>query len=45
MILRRLLNPSASVSNAAAMSAITANAKRGTRSDVDIVNAIDALNP
>lgn len=45
MILRRLLNPGAATSNAAAMSAITANAKRGSRSDVDVVNAIDALKP
>jgi len=45
MILRRLLNPSALVSDAAAMSAITANAKRGTRTDAQIVAAIDALKP
>lgn len=45
MILRRLLNSSASVSDAAAMSAITAGAKRGTRTDAQIVTAIDALKP
>lgn len=45
MILRRLLNPSVSVSNAAAISAIMANAKRGGRSDADVVTAIDALKP
>jgi hypothetical protein len=45
MILRRLLNPGAAISNAAAMSAITAGAKRGSRSDADVVNAIDALKP
>jgi alpha-tubulin suppressor-like RCC1 family protein len=45
MILRRLLNPNAAITNAAAMSAITAGAKRGGRSDADIVNAIDALKP
>ncbi|TAG79653.1 MAG: hypothetical protein EAZ21_10070, partial [Betaproteobacteria bacterium] len=45
MILRRLLNPTAAVSNAAAMSAITAGAKRGTRTDAQIVTAIDALKP
>ncbi len=45
MILRRLLNPTAAVSNAAAMSAITVGAKRGTRTDAQIVTAIDALKP
>jgi alpha-tubulin suppressor-like RCC1 family protein len=45
MILRRLLNPGAAITNAAAMSAITAGAKRGSRSDADVVNAIDALKP
>jgi hypothetical protein len=45
MILRRLLNPTAAISNAAAMSAITVGAKRGTRTDVQIVTAIDALKP
>ncbi|TAG28729.1 MAG: hypothetical protein EAZ37_00735 [Burkholderiales bacterium] len=45
MILRRLLNPGAATTNAAAMSAITAGAKRGSRSDADVVNAIDALRP
>ncbi|TAG02331.1 MAG: hypothetical protein EAZ43_09315 [Betaproteobacteria bacterium] len=45
MILRRLLNPGAATTNAAAMSAITAGAKRGIRSDVDVVSAIDALKP
>jgi arabinan endo-1,5-alpha-L-arabinosidase len=45
MILRRLLNPNTPTSNAAAMSAITARAKRGGRTDVEVVNAIDALKP
>ncbi len=45
MILRRMLNPGAATSDAAAMAAITARAKIGTRSDVDVVNAIDALRP
>jgi hypothetical protein len=45
MILRRLLNPTAAISNAAAMSAITVGAKRGTRTDAQIVTAIDALKP
>lgn len=45
MILRRLLNPGAAISDAAAMSAITANAKRGARTDAEIVAAIDALKP
>jgi hypothetical protein len=45
MILRRLLNPGASTTDAAAMAAITANAKIGSRADVDVVNAIDALRP
>jgi hypothetical protein len=45
MILRRLLNPSAAITNTAAMSAITAGAKRGSRTDAEVVNAIDALKP
>lgn len=45
MILRRLLNPGAAISNATAMAAITANAKRGTRTDAEVVSAIDALKP
>lgn len=45
MILRRLLNPGAATGDAAAMSAITAGAKRGTRTDAEIVAAIDALKP
>lgn len=45
MILRRLLNPGAATSDAAAMSAITAGVKRGTRTDAEIVAAIDALKP
>ncbi|TAG45713.1 MAG: hypothetical protein EAZ30_14820 [Betaproteobacteria bacterium] len=45
MILRRLLNPGAATTNAAAMSAITAGAKRRSRSDAEVVNAIDALRP
>ncbi len=45
MILRRLLNPSAPLNNAAAMSSITNNAKQGTRSDAQVVNTIDALKP
>jgi hypothetical protein len=45
MILRRLLTPNAAVSDPVAMSAITANAKRGARTDAEIVNAIDALKP
>lgn len=45
MILRRLLNPLAATTDAPAMAAITAGAKVGTRSDVDIVTAIDALKP
>ena len=45
MILRRLLNPSALLTDAAAMAEITAGAKRGTMSDVDIVRAIDSLKP
>jgi predicted outer membrane repeat protein len=42
MILRRMLMPSLSTSNAAT---ITANAKNSARPDADIVNAIDALKP
>ena len=45
MILRRLLNPTAPTSDAAAMAAITAGAKRGSRTDVRIVSVIDALKP
>ena len=45
MILRRLLNPGAATTDVAAMAAITAGAKRGSRSDVGIVNLIDALKP
>ena len=45
MILRRLLNPGTPTTDAAAMSAITANAKRGSRTDADVVSAIDALKP
>jgi hypothetical protein len=45
MILRRLLNPGAVTTNAAAMATITAGAKKSGRSDVDVVNAIDALRP
>jgi hypothetical protein len=42
MILRRMLMPTLSTANAAT---ITANAKNSSRSDADIVNAIDALKP
>ncbi len=45
MSLRRLLNPGTPTTNASAMSAITANTKRGSRTDIDVVNAIDALKP
>ncbi len=45
MILRRMLSPAAITTDAAAMAAITAKAKMGGRSDVDVVNAIDALRP
>jgi predicted outer membrane repeat protein len=45
MILRRLLNPAALTTNAAAMAAITANAKRGVRTDSEVVVDIDALKP
>ena len=45
MILRRMLNPAAATTDAAAMAAITVKAKMGGRSDVDVVNAIDALRP
>ncbi len=44
MILRRLFNPCAQTTDAAAMGAITAGAKRGSRSDVEAVLAI-ALVP
>ena len=45
MILRRMLSPAAATTDAAAMAAITVKAKMGGRSDVDVVNAIDALRP
>ncbi|TAG80346.1 MAG: hypothetical protein EAZ24_05195 [Burkholderiales bacterium] len=45
MILRRLLTPNAALSDPVAMSAITANAKRGVRTDAEIVSAIDVLKP
>ena len=45
MILRRLLNPIAAISNASAMAAITQSAKRGARTDVEVVTAIDSLKP
>ncbi len=45
MILRRLLNPTALASDAAASAAITAGAKRGALSDEAVVKAIDALKP
>ena len=46
MILRRLLNPTAPTTDAAAMAAITAGAKNNPgRTDVAVVNAIDALKP
>jgi N-terminal domain of M60-like peptidases/Peptidase M60, enhancin and enhancin-like len=45
MILRRLLGPAAAITDAAAMAAITAKAKMGGRTDVDVVRAIDALRP
>ena len=45
MILRRLLNPGAATTDAAAMANITTRAKIGARSDIDVVNAIDALRP
>ena len=45
MILRRMLNPGAVTTDAAAMAAITARAKQGSRSDAEVVNAIDALRP
>lgn len=45
MILRRLLNPGVATSDSTAMSAITAGAKRGTRTDAQVVAAIDALKP
>ncbi len=45
MILRRLLMPGTNLSDAAAMAMITANAKRSSRSDADVVRHIDALMP
>ena len=45
MILRRMLNPAALTTNAQALSTITAGAKQGSRSDQEVVNAIDALKP
>jgi len=45
MILRRLLNPTAPTTDTAAMAAITAGAKRGSRTDVQVVNVIDSLKP
>jgi hypothetical protein len=45
MILRRLLNPTALATDAAASAAITAGAKRGVLSDEAVVKAIDALKP
>ena len=45
MILRRMLNPSALTTDAAAMAAITARVKIGNRSDAEVGNAIDALRP
>lgn len=45
MILRRLFFATVPTSDAAAMSAITAGAKRGSRTDVEVVQAIDALKP
>lgn len=46
MILRRLLNPAAPTTDAAAMAAITAGAKNNpARTDATVVAAIDALRP
>jgi hypothetical protein len=45
MILRRMLNPGSATTDAAAMATITTGAKQGSRSDVDVVKAIDALRP
>lgn len=46
MILRRLLNPTAPTTDAAAMAAITAGAKNNpARTDATVVAAIDALRP
>ncbi len=45
MILRRLLNPTASATDAAATAAITAGLKNSTRSDENVVRAIDSLKP
>lgn len=45
MILRRLLSPASSPTDATASAAITANAKRTTRTNADVVRAIDSLKP
>jgi hypothetical protein len=46
MILRRLLNPNPlNVMTAAEQSAITANAKRGTLTDLQVLQRIEALKP
>ncbi len=45
MILRRLLNPTASPTDNAATAAITANAKNSARSNENVVRAIDQLKP
>ncbi|TAF99839.1 MAG: hypothetical protein EAZ43_15085, partial [Betaproteobacteria bacterium] len=46
MILRRLLNPNAlNVMTAAEQSAITANAKRGSLTDAQVLQRIEALKP
>jgi Concanavalin A-like lectin/glucanases superfamily/N-terminal domain of M60-like peptidases/Peptidase M60, enhancin and enhancin-like len=45
MILRRMLSPSTLTTNAQGIATITAGAKIGSRPDVDVVNAIDALRP
>ena len=45
MILRRLLNPTASPTDSVATASITANAKNSTRSDEGVVRAIDLLKP
>ncbi len=45
MILRRLLNPTASPADTAATAAITANAKNSARSNENVVRAIDQLKP
>jgi hypothetical protein len=45
MILRRLLNPATLITNAQGIATLTAGAKIGSRSDADVVRAIDALRP